>query len=540
MAGSHLAAGREALARGAWDEARPAFEEALRTEETPEALEGLGVAARWLNDSGTAFEAHERAFRLYRRVDDRRGAARMAYMLALHEYNFRSDIALAAGWLERAQRLLEGVGRAPERGWIAGIQAHVALLVEHDVEAARRLAGEAARIGRELGDLDLEMLALGLEGLLLVSEGRVDEGMRRLDEATTAAVAGELTDLDAIESVCCYQIYACKRVRDFDRAAQWCDRVKEISEQWADKLMFAVCRTHYADVLLSRGAWAEAEEELDFAARELGAANKRKVVDALVRLGELRRRQGRLEEAAALFREAEAHPLAALGRAALALDQADPESGAELVERFLRRISTTERTERVAGLELLVRARAALGDVAAARDALAELESIAADIGTEPLQASVSLARGLVHAAAGEDEAARRSFEDAVDLFEESGAPFETAQARQELARALRSLGRYAAAEEEARTARKTLAELGAALERKTGREPDPHGLTRRELEVLRLVARGLSNQDIAGELVLSVRTVERHISNIYDKIGASGKTARAAAAAYAAGRALA
>jgi DNA-binding CsgD family transcriptional regulator len=180
-------------------------------------------------------------------------------------------------------------------------------------------------------------------------------------------------------------------------------------------------------------------------------------------------------EAEALFRQSEHHPVAMLGRAALALDRADAEGALELTERFLRRISAEERTERVPGLEL------------------------------------------------------------PVDLYEVCGAPFEAATSRRELARALRTLGRYAAADEEARTARRILEELGVACELEVAPHAARDGLTRREREILRLLARGLSNQEIAADLVLSVRTVECHISNIYDKIGASGKTARAAAATYAA-----
>ncbi|MGH2950035.1 MAG: response regulator transcription factor, partial [Solirubrobacteraceae bacterium] len=163
-----------------------------------------------------------------------------------------------------------------------------------------------------------------------------------------------------------------------------------------------------------------------------------------------------------------------------------------------------------------------------------ELRSIADAVATDAVRAPAALAEGLLAAAATDNQAARRSFEDAVDLYERSGAPFDAAGARFELARTLRALERYAAAEDEARSATRTLGRLGAALERRTDGSYPADGLTLREREVLRLLAQGRSNQEIAAELVLSVRTVERHISNIYAKIGASGRTARAAAASYA------
>lgn len=530
-----MAAGREALARGAWEKAAAAFEASLAREETPEALEGLGVAAAWLSRGETFLDAHERAYRLYRQRGAARDSARIAYWLAIAAYNFRGDPAVTRGWLERARHLLEGLEQGAEGASVASFSAHLALLVDHDPGRARTLCAGAVELARESGATDLEMLALGLDGLALVTQGEVQEGMRRLDEATAAATSGELTDPVAIHNVCCYLIYACKRVRDFERAGQWCERVKEIAERWSDRQMFATCRTHYADVLVWRGAWGEAERELELAAREFGAAGPHKVADAAVRLAELRRRQGRLGEAERLLQGADRHPLAPLVRAALFLDRGDAERARDLAERYLRRIPADERTERVPGLELLVRARLALGDRDAAAGAVTELRTIAETLATDALRAPAALAEGLLAAAAGDHEAARRSLEDAVDLYERSGAPFDAARARFELARTLRALERFAAAQDEAQAAARALRELGAALERGTDGGTSPDGLTLREREVLRLVAQGRSNQEIAVELVLSVRTVERHISNVYAKIGASGTTARAAAASYAA-----
>jgi ATP/maltotriose-dependent transcriptional regulator MalT len=532
-----LAAGREAAERGAWEEAREAYAAAVAERETAEVVEGVALSSLWLWDPDRARGGYERAYRLYRRGGDARGAARSAFWLAVLAFNFRTDGAIGQGWLERGRRLLEGLeGAVPEQGMLAILGAHSALLAGHDLDEARRLSEVAEAVGRELGDPDVEMNGRALRGLVLVTQGAIPEGMRLLDEAAAAVVGGELTEPFAILNVPCYMIYACKRVRDYDRAAQWCDLTKELAERLGDRVTFAACRLHYADVLLWRGAWADVEHELESVTRDLTGLSPRKVADAAVRVGELRRRQGRPEEAEERFRQGEHHPLSTLGRAALAIDRGDPVRAVELVERLLRRLAADELTERVAGLELLVRALLAGGDAARAREAHEELRSIGELIGTEPLRASVAESQGLLAAAAGDHDAARRRLEDAVDLYEACGAPFEAAAARRELARALRALGRQDAADEELRTARRTLDRLGAALEREPPRDD---GLTRREREVLRLVARGRSNQEIAAELVLSVRTVERHLSNIYDKIGASGTTARAAASTYAAGAGL-
>jgi ATP/maltotriose-dependent transcriptional regulator MalT len=380
------------------------------------------------------------------------------------------------------------------------------------------------------------MVGLALEGLALVSEGRVEEGMRRLDEATAAAVAGELRDLNAVGASCCYLIFACERVRDYDRAAQWCERVKEFCRRWRIRPLFAVCRTHYAAVLVWRGAWAEAERELAAATEELEATRPAMAVEGVVRLAELRRRQGRRDEAAELFGRVELHPLAQLGQAALALDRGDSTSALDAVDRYLRRLSPEDVTERVPALELAARALAAKGQLDEARRALAELEATAATVATDPLRASAALTAGVVAAAGGDDDGARRAFEDAVELFQRSGAPFEAATTRAALARVLARLGRKAAADEQARRARETLARLGARADAILGPVDDEPrsalGLSRRELEVLRLLAHGLSNREIAERLVLSEHTVHRHVANILRKLGVGSRSAAAAVAA--------
>jgi hypothetical protein len=207
----------EALGRVAWEEARSAcsaFEGALRADESPEALEGLGLAAWWLEDDGTVIGARRRAYRLYQDRGDRCGAARAATGLAMDHF-LRGEHAVANGWVRRAQRLLDGLEQCPEPGWLAIVEAHMALMADHDPAAAQSISAQAVSLGRSLGDIDLEMLALAYEGFALVSQGKIDEGMRRLDESTTAAVASEMSDIDATATACCCLVHACERVRDF-------------------------------------------------------------------------------------------------------------------------------------------------------------------------------------------------------------------------------------------------------------------------------------------------------------------------------------
>jgi hypothetical protein len=242
----------------------------------------------------------------------------------------------------------------PEHALHAYLRANRMLNVEHDPKAARGFACAGVDAARAANAFDYEMVCVALEGLAFVADGEIGDGMRRLDEATTAAVAGEVTSLRVAETICCHLIDACQRVRDLERAGEWCRRVEEMSARHADTEMFCTCRIHYADVLLWQGAWNEAEEMLTAACRDLGGI-PRKVVEGIVRLAELRRRQGRPDQAEALLAQAEGHRATLLVRAMLALDRGSSGEGAELAQRFLRRVGA-DRFERVPALELLVRA----------------------------------------------------------------------------------------------------------------------------------------------------------------------------------------
>ena len=542
-----LDAGWEALGRMEWAEAFACFEAAVTHDPSAEALEGLGLAAWWLDDAVTMFDVRERAYRLYRRRGDSRSAGRVATLLGIDYHQFRGDTAIGSGWLRRAHRLLDELPRAPEHGWLWIWEGQIALIVGNDPATARRLGADAAKLGRSLGLIDIEMTGLGLEGLALVAEGDVAAGMARLDEATTAAVGGEMSVPNAIGATCCYLILACERVRDFDRAVQWCRKVQDFCREVRWPSLFAVCRTHHAAVLLWQGAWSEAEAELEAATRELEATRPGDMVSAIVRLAELRRRRGRFAEAGALLERVGFIPHAFFVLAALALDRGDEADALDLANRFLRHIPRESRADRAGAFELAVQAQAALGRTDDAHAALVELEALANTFATDPMRASVALAHGLVAAADGDDAGARRHLEDAIDLFGRSGAPFETARTRLELAPVLARLGRPDLAAHEARTAHESLsslgarheadraaallAELGAPAPSRRGRGEPVFGLTAREVEVLRLVAQGFTNQQIAEALTLSEHTVRRHVANILRKLAVPSRTAAVALA---------
>jgi LuxR family maltose regulon positive regulatory protein len=526
-----LAAGEAALERGAWEEARAAFERALATGAGPEALEGLATAAWFLDDAPVVFDARERAFAAYRDAGRATDAARVAIALAWDYRIFRGEAAVADGWLARARRLLEDRPPTRERGWLLLREASFAL--PGDAALARERCAEARTLGRELDDLDLEMTALALDGLIRVSQGEVAEGMADLDEATTAATAGEMRDRYAIAFSCCYLIFACERVRDFERAGQWCERLARIALSWNDHQLLPVCRTHLGTVLVLRGEWARAETELSEASAGF-SARPAFVTDALARLADLRRRQGRMEEATALLARAEHHPLGILCRAAIALEHGDAEDAADGAARYLRMIGRAS-TERAPGLELLVAAQAQSGRPQEAATAARELRAIADAAGTAPLLGAARQAEGRVCLAEGDRDAARVAFEDAVELLGRAGLPFETAFARVDLAGVLRALGRADAAGRELERARVAFAELGAAggarrvaaLQARRG----AGALSARERQVLVLVAEGRTNAEIAAALVVSEHTVHRHVANILAKLGCSSRAAAVARA---------
>jgi DNA-binding NarL/FixJ family response regulator len=537
-----LALGRDALDRGAWDEARTHLSASVAERETPEALEDLGLAAWWLDEPALTFDSRERAYALYRERHDARGAARVAIWLVWDYLAFRGDFAVASGWLERARRLLVGKHDVPEYGWLMIREAEVALFRRHDPSAAITSAARAAKLGRELADQGIEFTALGLEGLARVSAGDVERGMRRLDEASVATTAGEVKELHAVGLVSCWQIFACERVRDYDRAAQWVARVQEFTRRWGLRPLSAICRTQYAGVLIWHGDWAKAEAELAAATRELQQARPGLTSPPVARLGVLRLRQGRFDEAERLFEQSPTQPQSRVGIAELMLERGNAAEASALLDQFLAQAGDAEPTARASALELLVRARAGQGDLAAADVALEELEGIVAAAATASFAASLAAVRATLQRQRGDLAGAVTRLENAIDLFQQNGAPFETARTRLDFAEVLAALGRTASAEREARLAMESLDALGAEHEANRGRrllrslgggrgKGGAPSLTQRQIEILRYVARGMSNADIAVRLKLSEHTVKRHVANLLLRLDLPS---RAAAAAFA------
>jgi LuxR family maltose regulon positive regulatory protein len=533
VTGAALVAGWSELRKARWKAARERFEAALRTEETPEALEGLSWAAWWLDDADAVFAAREGAYRLYNRRPDPAGAARMATWLAADQLDFFGAWSVASGWLRRAHRLLDALEPGPEHGWLAFHEGYLAH-ADGDTETAATLAAQATELGRRFGVADLEMLGLALQGATLVGCARVDEGMRCLDEATATALGADAEVPIASAWTFCIMVGACTAVLDFTRAAEWCDRVSEFAERHGSRYMLAFCRAEYGAVDVWRGRWSAAEAMLEASVEDFARSRPAWASGPRVALAELRRRQGRPADAERLLDQAGASAKAHLCRARLALDRGKPVQAADLLERLLRQLPADRGLDRAPALELLVHARAAQGELEQAASAVAALREVQRQVGTAPLGASADLAEGVLACARGDRDRGRALLEDAVDAFDGNGAPFEAARARLELAVCLMALGRVESGEHEAAVALERLGELGAEHDARRARRllasaGTPAELTPREREVLRLVAEGLTNRQIAERLVVSEHTVHRHVTNLLRKLDLPSRTAAAA-----------
>jgi len=533
-----LESARAAIHRGDWQGAATAARDSLTQGETAEGHELLGLAAWWLNDAETLFRSRERSYRLYLDRGDVRRAARLATWLDWDYRGFRGEPVVANGWLRRARRLLEGHQDTAEYGWLLLREADARL--SEDAGAAALGAAEAAALGRRHRNPDLEYIALSLEGLARVAAGNVSEGMQQLDEATAAVVAGEFADRSAAGVTCCHLISACELVRDFERAGQWCAKVQEYCREWDHPALFTVCRTQYAGVLVSRGDWADAETELKSALKELARFRPGWISLGTLRLAELRRRQGRLEEAATLFEALASTAEAGLGLAEIALDRGDPAEAERLARRVLRQVPTSNHTARASALELIVLAMTAAGRSSAALAHLGELEALTAGVVSDAIRGSARFAAGSVAASRGQPQEARNALEEAAELFDRAGLAFDSLRVRLRLADHLQAEGLLELAAAEAAAVAKQAGQLGAraledratALGRLLQSSPGrPASLTAREQQVLSQVVRGLTNRQIATRMEVSQHTVHRHVANIFTKLGLS---TRAAAVAFA------
>jgi ATP/maltotriose-dependent transcriptional regulator MalT len=523
-----VAEGWAALEDADWERARAIFES---EPESAESLDGLGLA-RWFGDEvddGVALR--ERAFEAYVADGDCDRAARVATWIS-RQYLISGRASAANGWLARAERALAAVPECSGHGWVAVEHARGAPTA---AEAAA-LAERALAIAREHGDADLESCALSVLGRAQIAGGDVDDGFARLDEAMAAATAGRIRNVHTLGDAYCNLITAATAAGDWDRAREWCRLVDEFAEERGISVLFGACRTVHADVLAASGQWEEAEAALGDAVAAHRRAYATLASAPLASLALLRVRQGRLAEAEELLADRAEEPIALLALAELRLAEAEPASAAALLERAIAVTQDDAMTEaRV--LAPLVAALIAVGDLDGARSAYTRLDELAVRSARRLVRARASLSAARL-ALADDDGSAAAHAQSALEAFRALEMPHEAAESRLELARALASdVPRLA--QEEARASLAAFKELGAArgaaaasaVLRALGGD-QPTGLTARELEVLSLVARGLTNAGIAEELFITEKTAGHHVGRILAKLGVRN---RAEAAAHAA-----
>jgi DNA-binding CsgD family transcriptional regulator len=533
-----LERGRQAAARLAWADAYTALSLADRSSSLPaEDLELLATAAYLLGRVEDCLGALQRAQQRHAEGGDRRRAARCAYWLSFHLIN-RGDLAQASGWLARAGRLLEH--ERPDCAEHGLLLLPVALqrLDAGEEAAALAVLAQAAEIGRRAGDADLVALTLHLQGRALLLQGRMGEGMVSLDEAMVAVVAGELSP-EVAGTVYCSVLEACQEISEWRRAHEWTEALTAWCGKQPDMITFTgKCLVHRAEIMQLHGAWPEAVEEAERARERFArAADEHATGAAWYRQAEVYRACGDVAGAEDAYQQAsrwgrEPQP----GLALLRLAEGRTEAAAAAIRRVVA--ETSDRLGRAKLLPAHVEIMLAAGDLRAARDAAGELAEIAEGYDTPALRALADHARGAVLLAGGDARAALVALRGAWRVWRDLQAPHEAARVRVLIGLACRALGDEEAAALELDAARAVFTELGAAPDlarlqalARTEAATNAHRLTPRELQVLRLLATGKTNHAIATDLVLAEKTVHRHVSNIFAKLGVSS---RAAATAYA------
>jgi DNA-binding CsgD family transcriptional regulator len=535
-AGRALARGRASYAKSAW---RDAYESLSRADDAsllePDDLVLLATAAYMQGLEDDYVRALERAHYAYLDSGDVPRAARCTWWIGL-SFLLRGEGAPATGWFARGERLLKSEDReCVERGYLL-LASMLESFAESDFEAARAKAAEAVGIGERFGDRDLVALGVMDLGHALLELGRAREGLRLVDESMVAATSGELSPIVAGILYCntisiCQSVYELRRAREWTTAlTSWCERQPEMVAHTG------VCLVHRAEIMQLQGGWQAALEEAERVAGE-GVLNRRAFALALTVQGDLHRLRGDLGAAERAYREvarqgAEPQP----GLALLRLAQGNVDAAVGAIRRVVGERS--QPLERAALLPAYVEIVLAAGEIDEAVRASDELAAIAHVHEGEALAGMSAYARGAVALARGEPRAALTDLRRALQVWEKLGAPYEAARARVLVGVACSALGDAEGGALELGAARTVFAELGARPDvsrveslRTASPVRDTHGLSARELQVLRLVASGDTNKAIAAALVLSERTVDRHVSNIYAKLRVSS---RAAATAYA------
>jgi DNA-binding CsgD family transcriptional regulator len=527
--------GRECYGRRAWGDAY----EALLCADQAAALDAddlqrLATAAYLTGRDVEFHRTHERLHRILADADDGARAARCAFWLALTSL-FRGDAGQANAWIARGQRLVEGHD-CVERGYVLLAVAEQQL-GDGQSEVAHATASQAASVGERFNDTDLIAAARHGQGRALISQGDVVQGLKCLDETMLAVVAGELSPI-MTGLMYCSVIDTCRQVYAHGRAREWTSAFSRVCEQQPEMSAFTgTCLVHRSEILQLLGAWPDALAEACRACERAVRAERKPPGAAFYQQAEIHRLRGEFAKAedayqAASERGCEPQP----GLALLRLAQGRTDAACAAIRRLTT--ATSDRLGRARVLPAYLEIMLAVGDLEDARRARDQLQELADVFDTDGLRAVVAQADGAIALGEGHPAAALDPLRRAFDRWQRLEAPYDAARVRVLIAEACRALGDDEAATLEQQAARSEFTRLGALPDLHRLNAPTTHAqpragnpLTTRELQVLRLVSTGRTNKDIADELCLSERTIDRHVSNILSKLDVPS---RAAAAVYA------
>jgi DNA-binding CsgD family transcriptional regulator len=529
-----LRRGRAAHASRAWLDAYTALSEADRIAPLEAADLDLLATSAWLIGRMDEYVTLlERAHLAHIEDGDNLAAARSAGWLGM-TLAIGGEIGPASGWFGRAHRLVEREGRdCVERGWLL-----LPLVLQReaagDYDGADEAAAGAVEIAERFDDPDLAAIALHAQGMSRIKQGSIDEGLRLLDEAM-AGVTADLVSPIVAGVVYCGVIAGCEEAFELRRAQEWTNALTRWCEGQPQMVSFTGrCLAHRAGLMQFHGEWRDALEEAKLARERCEEAmNRAAAGQALYQQGDLHRLQGDFDSAETAYRDGngygrEPQP----GLALLRLAQGDADAAAGMSRRAVGEVEDS--LQRAGVLPAHVEIMVAVDDLDEARRAAEELAEIAAAGKRPMLEAIAASARGQIELAEGNAEAALKALRHACRIWQELDAPYEVARVRLLIGLACRRLDDEESAELEVGAAREVFERLAASpdlarLDVLDGAPDDGHGLSARELEVLRHVAAGKTNREIAEELVVSEHTVARHLQNIFSKLGVSSRTAATA-----------
>lgn len=532
---TELEKGRVHYNRQEWADA---FESLMQAENTASLdaadLDRLVWSAGLIGNDDQFVSALERLHQVCTRSGNKRQAARSAFWIGFRLLSIGSS-SRAMGWLARAKRHLEEEDNdCAERGYLL-LPAVYRHLFADENEDARAAAREAADIGERCGDPDLVAIARNLQGRALLRLQEVEAGLALIDEAMVAVTSGEVSPLVAGIVYCnviasCNQVYAVEHAREWTAAlARWIDKQPQLVN------FTGTCLVHRSEIMQLAGEWREALEEVRLVCDRVCKDEDPEVyANACYQQAELFRLKGQIAEAEAAYRLANQYGRDPQpGLALLRLIQGRVDEAVGTIERV---VSTTKPVwKRARLLPALFEIMYAANKLDRAREISDELASIAEEFNTEILGAIAAHACGAIELADGKYREAIESLQHAFGVWNRVGAPYITARIRVLLASAYRNLGDNDGADMELDAARIVFEDLGALPDLKALHAPtrrkEASGLSPRELGVLKLLARGKTNKAIAAELGLSERTIDRHVSNIFDKINVSTRAAATAIA---------